>query len=170
VQDPEDLFNHVSDVTHNTTTGFGVRFRFQKYISQLVKDQKGDQLLVLKHCPQCNQIPDDPQVTDCCHIYCYDCLQGLISEETNGIMVCVECHLAIKEYYPNSNERSSSEDSFVASTRKRNGKGGSRLDWINLTGDILPSTKTTAIKIQVTKWLEEDPTAKIIIYTQFHQM
>lgn len=55
-------------------------------------------------------------------------------------------------------------------SKKRNGKGGSRLDWVNLKDELFPSAKTTAIQIQVKGWLGEDPSAKIIIYTQFHQM
>lgn len=37
-------------------------------------------------------------------------------------------------------------------------------------GDVLPSAKTRAAKAQILVWLEEDPTAKIIIYTQFIPM
>lgn len=36
-----------------------------------------------------------------------------------------------------------------------------------MAGDVLPSAKTRAIKAQLLVWMEEDPDAKIIIYTQF---
>jgi len=79
--------------------------------------------------------------------------------------------MAIKEYVP-QRDRSSSTDSSVAQVNKRKCKigSGSRTNWINLGGDLLPSAKTTAIKLQVERWLKEDPTTKIIIYTQFLQM
>jgi hypothetical protein len=35
-----------------------------------------------------------------------------------------------------------------------------------MSGEILPSAKTQAVKSQILNWLEEDPEAKIIIYTQ----
>lgn len=43
-------------------------------------------------------------------------------------------------------------------------------DWIDMKGEVLPSAKTQAVKAQVLNWLEEDPDAKIIIYSQFLPM
>ncbi len=44
-------------------------------------------------------------------------------------------------------------------------------NWLSLGGDeLLPSAKTIAIKAQILNWIRENPTVKIIIYTQFLAM
>jgi hypothetical protein len=44
-------------------------------------------------------------------------------------------------------------------------------DWLSLGGDeVLPSAKTIAIKAQILNWIRENPSVKIIVYTQFLAM
>ncbi|OQD86592.1 hypothetical protein PENANT_c007G01402 [Penicillium antarcticum] len=42
-----------------------------------------------------------------------------------------------------------------------------KCDWIQIIGDRMPSTKLEAIKKLVKDWVEQDPTVKIVIFTQF---
>lgn len=53
---------------------------------------------------------------------------------------------------------------------KKKKKDAGDEDWINLPSGVLPSAKSRATKAQILVWLEEDPDAKIIIYTQFIPM
>lgn len=39
-----------------------------------------------------------------------------------------------------------------------------------MRGDVLPSSKTIAAKSQILNWIEEDPTVKIIVYSQWIPM
>lgn len=77
--------NHAMDdaasESQQSTAGFGIRFRFDQYLDQLAKGRKDDQIFVLNHCALCSQEPDDPQITDCGHLYCYDCMDRLRNEE-----------------------------------------------------------------------------------------
>ncbi|KAK5007567.1 hypothetical protein LTR28_005124 [Elasticomyces elasticus] len=58
-------------------------------------------------------------------------------------------------------------DTIAERTKGKKEKDANR-DWISLNGPILPSSKTVAVKSQVLNWLTEDPTTKIIIFTQIH--
>ncbi|KAK4986397.1 hypothetical protein LTR66_007877 [Elasticomyces elasticus] len=60
-------------------------------------------------------------------------------------------------------------DTIAERTKGKKEKDANR-DWISLNGPILPSSKTVAVKSQVLNWLTEDPTTKIIIFTQFLPM
>lgn len=44
------------------------------------------------------------------------------------------------------------------------------VDWLSLTTSTLPSAKTLGIKAQCLRWHEQDPEAKIVIFTQFKGM
>jgi SNF2 family DNA or RNA helicase len=69
-----------------------------------------------------------------------------------------------------------SDQELLRKTRKQGRKGKKAKektkDWIDLApgNDILPSSKTLAIKAQIINWVQEDPEVKIIIYTQFLDM
>ena len=62
----------------------------------------------------------------------------------------------------------SSDPSIVKKAAK--GEKRTENDWIDMKGEILPSAKTTGAKAALLNALEEDPEAKIIIYTQFLPM
>lgn len=61
-------------------------------------------------------------------------------------------------------------DTQITGVTGKKRKDSNEEDWINMPGDILPSAKTRATKMQILLWLEEEPEAKIIIYTQFIPM
>lgn len=42
--------------------------------------------------------------------------------------------------------------------------------WMSMRGEILPSAKSIAVKAQILEWIEEDPTVKIIVYSQWIPM
>lgn len=50
------------------------------------------------------------------------------------------------------------------------GKKAKLQSWLTMHGEILPSSKTIAVKSQILNWIEEDPDVKIIVYSQFIPM
>jgi SNF2 family DNA or RNA helicase len=44
------------------------------------------------------------------------------------------------------------------------------VDYLGLSGEVLPSAKSLAVKAQVLEWIAEEPDVKIIIYTQWIPM
>lgn len=50
------------------------------------------------------------------------------------------------------------------------GKKAKLQSWLNMRGEVLPSTKTIAVKSQILNWIEEDPAVKIIVYSQWIPM
>jgi len=42
--------------------------------------------------------------------------------------------------------------------------------WANMYGEVLPSAKTLAAKVQILQWIQDDPSVKIICYSQFKPM
>lgn len=50
------------------------------------------------------------------------------------------------------------------------GRKPKQQSWLSMHGEVLPSTKTIAVKSQILNWIEADPNVKIIVYSQFIPM
>jgi SNF2 family DNA or RNA helicase len=50
------------------------------------------------------------------------------------------------------------------------GKKAKTQSWLTMRGEVLPSSKTIAVKSQILNWIEQDPNVKIIVYSQFIPM
>ncbi|KAK5732662.1 hypothetical protein LTR17_010343 [Elasticomyces elasticus] len=162
----------------------GLDFHMKKYLQDLKKSEQWDVIAQRTECAGCRQEPDDPQVTSCFHIYCKSCivaLQHAAARRGRDEARCVECNDIYATYQPcegleafdeaESTTRSSAAPS-PTKTKKRSKKDGPEevTDWISMKGPILPSAKTQATKAQILNWISEDPTVKIIIFTQFLPM
>lgn len=94
---------------------------------------------------------------------------------------CTECG----QYYNNAKKCQKSLEKFsgaydnltgsiegegLSLTGQSQGRKAKLQSWINMRGDVLPSTKTIATKSQILNWIEEDPTVKIIVYSQWIPM
>ncbi|KAF2772880.1 P-loop containing nucleoside triphosphate hydrolase protein [Teratosphaeria nubilosa] len=140
---------------------------------------------ILTLCCGCRQHPRDPVVTSCFHVFCRDCiadLQHLAARRGHDTARCVECGEAytsaqpcidLESFQRRQSTRVTPEAVAEGGAAKKGKKSKSKEktsgmeSWLTLSGDILPSAKTQAVKAQVLNWLEEDSEAKIIIYTQF---
>jgi len=116
------------------------------------------------------------------HIYCFACLTDLqhrSARRGRDVSRCSECgadytHVArcesaIKRF---ASTTANDDDDIVNITGKkpRKPKTDDIENWICMKGEVLPSAKTLAVKAQVLDWINEDPTVKIIIYSQFIPM
>jgi SNF2 family DNA or RNA helicase len=178
----------------NTGRHHGSKFDFLMYLKDLKDGIAGRNSDLRTACNFCNDIAEEPWKTQCYHVYCRRCLERMQEEaalkDQPGAR-CVVCQTVFSCSEPcnkmnfdqnngsNGSDSGGSDDSDHELLRKTRGKGRGKKartekskDWIDLAGgnDILPSSKTLAIKAQIINWLEEDENMKIIIYTQFIDM
>jgi SNF2 family DNA or RNA helicase len=161
----------------------GLQFDFLRYLATLRDGSDWDELQNRTLCVSCNDKPENPWVTSCYHVYCYDCLiklQSTAAKKDNDRARCADCGIEFTDSKPcdkfdldavDEDSDTSDEDRERLRRHKKNERGDKCKDWIDMQGlDILPSSKTIAIKAQIINWIEEDPKVKIIIYTQFIDM
>ncbi|KAJ9628043.1 hypothetical protein H2203_003265 [Taxawa tesnikishii (nom. ined.)] len=169
----------------------GQSLRFRKYLKTLKNTDKWEQLVMRSLCCGCRQQPYNPHVTSCFHIYCFDCLRDLQHQAARKGLDGARCSECGEQYTSSkpcvgiesfearettvSEGTSDSEVHLLRRSGKKKEKNRKKResdvsDWIDEWGEVMPSAKTMAVKAQVLNWLEEDPTTKIIIYTQFLPM
>ena len=179
----------VEEAEGKTGGKHGLSFRFRKYMESLVQSEAWDVITQRTLCSGCRQPPNDPHVTSCFHIYCLSCLNDLqhfAARKGYDAARCGECGEAYNnvqkcENWETFSVRESTKGSSEAGDeapapqrgprpKKKKKKEDELPDWIGMAGEVLPSAKTMAVKAQVMEWLDEDKTAKIIIYSQFLPM
>ena len=105
------------------------------------------------------------------------------AENDEDSATCLECGAIYKEAHPCNGLQelgsegnvhmpspSSSDSSRPRRRRKNLEEDEEPTKWVDLAGQVLPSSKVAALIAQVDKWLKEKPDEKIIIFTQFHMM
>lgn len=156
-------------------------FKFRKFLRDLAEGSKWDKLTLRSLCHKCRDVPQDPQVTNCLHIYCKECLKTMAYEaaqEGEDHAACLECGIVYSETRPCSGLKELGYDDGVArsesgtptSSRRPRRDPDEDIKWVSMEGGILPSTKSTATVAQIEQWLKEDSKCKIIIFTQWHLM
>lgn len=169
----------------------GLKYDFHAYLKTLRKSEKFEEIAARTLCCVCEEPPDKPWITSCYHIYCQDCFHSLQAEAASrGLNKarCRDCGVIYSKAEPfndslldlsSSPELTTSESEYDSQQRTQNARSRGKnrngdvkiKDWIDQDdGDILPSSKTIAIKSQIMNWLEEKPDVKIIVYTQFIAM
>lgn len=152
---------------------------FRKSLRELASTSKWTEYNNRTLCHRCKDQPDDPYVTGCEHLYCYECLRSvdIEAEKREQRSACLECgqYLISNFSCKGLEELSLHEDStsVIAQASKQRQKQkdqNEHLKWINLDGKLLPSSKISAVRAQVNGWLQEDPTKKIIIFCQFYSL
>jgi SNF2 family DNA or RNA helicase len=159
---------------------FGLSFKFRGILRNLHESGKWEEINSRSVCHKCGHPPQDPRITACMHIYCTECLLSMSYEaSTQGRekTTCLECDT---EFSGSESCKGFEQVAFSMAGEPSSHVGlGSRealqsadedVDWVNMTSSTLPSAKTLGIKAQCLHWHEEDPSAKIVIFTQFKGM
>jgi SNF2 family DNA or RNA helicase len=159
---------------------FGMAFKFRKYLRSLQETGKWDEVNQRSLCHKCGGIPDNPHITSCFHVYCKECLEAVLfdaAKEGKGQANCLACNAQFERAEPchGFNQAATKLSSPTVGVQARRARRTSDsdeadIDWLSVGGSILPSAKTLAVKAQIQLWVEEDPSAKIIIFTQFRDM
>ncbi|KAL1628748.1 hypothetical protein SLS54_001436 [Diplodia seriata] len=192
VAEQPGFLDNVSDDRVSTGGAHGRTFNFGKYLQDLRKGRDWEQLKKRTLCVMCHQPPEVPYVTACYHIYCRECLEMVQHDSAargEAHCRCTQCQCEYSWAHPCDefdldSIMSDVDDADinahappVSKWRKKRNKGRDNVDessvtrsWIQKNGAVLPSAKTIAVKAQILNWLEADPDAKIIVYTQFISM
>lgn len=180
--DPTQPSDPAPPAPNDTGKQFGSTVvNFKKYLRQLRDSSKWEEIEKRSLCPECRQPPDIPWVTSCKHVYCEECISTLQYNAAKKCerAACTECG---ETFETATNCDGLEELGFQADSQQSQLSGSPRrrrktsedpeemLKWLDVKGSILPSAKTLAIKAQVLNWMEESPTEKIIIFTQFVEM
>lgn len=175
----------MSQITEEDYDGLGVHgtdsFRPEFLLDVLNSNESMKDIVARTKCVYCHNKPLDPQVTSCDHVYCRRCIERVQRKAATfgrDHAVCRACSSAFTSVRP-CTQVSAQEDGLSDSDtsavegnrrRKRHTKKNQELDWTRMDGPVPPSTKTKAMVSQVTDWIAEDPSIKIIIYSQFRSM
>lgn len=148
----------------------GKNMRFSKYLTTIKESVTYQKMNERTKCVICHQPPHEPHITDCFHIYCKDCLNDLLAEAAGDNLDKASCASCGKEMTARPLDTSTTNDN----NRENSGEpGGVKKDddWLNMNGEVLPSTKTIATKSQILNWWDPqaggDEEVKIIIFTQW---
>ncbi|KAL1633803.1 hypothetical protein SLS56_002682 [Neofusicoccum ribis] len=163
----------------------GLTFNFGKYLRDLRRGKKWDELQERTLCVVCREPPEQPYVTACYHIYCGECLEENQRKSALEGHARSRCRQCLMEYiwahpcdqFDLDSIMSDVEEGEVNATaaptsrwRKKANENKAIRTWIETGNTILPSAKTIAVKAQILNWLEKDPNCKILVYTQFISM
>ena len=157
--------------------------KFRKSLRDLANSSKWIDYNNRTVCHRWKDQPDDPWVTDCEHLYCYECLRFLDNEAgENGELnsTCLQCGRYITSSHScRGLEELDLYDKDITSAtgkapkqknKKKQKKPDEVIKWINSNGKLLLSSKVSAVQTQIENWLEEDRTKKIIVFGQFHPL
>lgn len=179
---PSDTSSIIDDdFSSQADTAEPLIFRFKQYLQNLVQGQKWSEMKERSLCHKCSDVPDVPHVTDCYHLYCFECLRSLQQEaalEGEEHATC-ECGHRFEEARRCTGiaelEMAPPISSRVAGTAICGARLGPKRDteketmsWINSGLEVLPSTKTAAVVAQIEEWQRAEPDKKIIVFSQFH--
>lgn len=167
---------------------FGRRNDYEAFIDDLEATTRAGEVEVVIPCSHCKESAREPHRISCGHMYCSECLLRMtnVAVEAQARPICVVCkkpyhghetYIAVPRPIKPSHSRGSpapdSLDQTIARALQR-GKQPKIQDivekWVDGNGRMVPSAKTLAFIAQVTNWLQEDASVKIIVYTQFITM
>ncbi|KAF3039514.1 hypothetical protein E8E12_004791 [Didymella heteroderae] len=192
VQVPQDGEAEAEEVTvhrgverNKSGKAFGKSYNFKPYVNSLTAGESWEKKKERAKCGECGKRPYKPWKTACGHLICSEpCYEEVINaaaEEGKAHGTCKACGQTFYACTPCDEE----EDDDVPTTRGTRSRAAAREkkrkerfdrediagDWLSLGGEeVLPSAKTIAVKAQVLNWIRENPSVKIIIYTQFLAM
>ncbi|KAH8705435.1 SNF2 family N-terminal domain-containing protein [Talaromyces proteolyticus] len=180
--------------THPTTLDGPLNARFQKFVYDLKSAGNHEEYDARSRCVLCDGIPTQTKVTPCMHLICEECLLALrenSSDNSGGapVMCPAGCDIEVV-----GEESHTMSPGILSSSFKTVGARGrshaidiilgnctakendNDIDWVRNAGGEMPSTKVTAARRIIHKWVtetkEDVPSArnKIVIFTQFRDM
>ena len=155
-------------------------FRFRKFLRQLSQNSKFDDLVSRTLCHRCRDVPQDPHVTECLHLYCKECLNAMNLEaaaDGEDHARCLDCGTTYAEARPCDGLKELGYNGLRAGSEESS-RGGRRpkkdpeedVKWMTMDGQVLQSAKTAAMVKQLEEWFEEDSTIKVLVFSQFTSM
>ncbi|KAL8777205.1 MAG: hypothetical protein Q9213_007961 [Squamulea squamosa] len=172
--------NVEDDFSSQTEASDGLIFKFKRYLQQLIQGHNWAEMKARSLCHKCGDVPEVPHVTDCYHLYCYECLRALQQEaaiDGEDHAACCECDHRFKEARSCTGiaeleveppAQGMEATGFLNKLAPKRNAEKETMRWINYGGEVLPSTKTAAVVAQIEDWQQDEPDKKIIVFSQFH--
>lgn len=175
------------DIAMDLGGQFGLVFKFRNYLATLKQDQKWEAIKRRSICYRCSSPPENPYVTSCFHLYCKNCLDKMLDEapqEGPHRARCLACSSVVEQTSPcyifgeaqydgddAPTDFSTTPNSETAAQQKTTcSNDEEEANWILYGDPVLPSAKTLGCKAQILNWFDEDPSVKVIVFTQFRGM
>lgn len=160
------------------SVGIPLIFKFRKFLRHLKNSDKWQELKDRSPCQRCKYPPEDPWVTSCMHLYCKECLEANAHDSVargEERATCLVCSTVYEECHPCEGLKElEGEESLLGSgstpSKRPKKDPNADLQWIDVKGELLPSSKTAAIEAQLERWLTDEPNKKIIVFSQFHML
>ncbi|KAI9782747.1 MAG: hypothetical protein M1839_004735 [Geoglossum umbratile] len=160
---PEDIIGAISRRRPAAGATSGLRRILQIAQSEAAGDSG--------QCSICLDIPEDPVMTNCRHVFCQGCITAVIQraamdngDEGDGAQ-CPLCKREITDKELRAYLPKPTEDGADASEESLGNK-----HWLDQVRTLMPSAKMKALKEQLNTWRETRPNDKIIIFSQFVKM
>ena len=152
--------------------------KFSKVLREMKKNSEWSELRERTCCHKCGEPPEEPWVTSCLHLYCKECLTNLAYEASDLDLdqtPCHKCGTIFTESQPceglkELEIRDLSESVFQGDKDKAPEKKKFKLTMNYVDSKdhgLVLSTKTLAVKVQLEKWIRDEPDRKIIVFTEW---
>lgn len=154
----------------------GLAAKLGSLLKTLKANSNWSKLSACTHCQICGEPPESAMVMSCLHVYCQECLEGLAnkaSAQDRDATACEKCGVVFTGAEPCGHLKDLEwDDKLLIGGVTGRKKGPKKIDmrWVYYENKLVMSTKITAVRTQVEKWLEEEPDKKIIIFSQFHMI
>ena len=120
-------------------------------------------------CRKCQEIPSEPIVTDCLHLYCANCLIHMASGDRTICIPCQKPFAKSERYSPSHkviNKISPDEDFWGDEAKNKIPRkaAADNMKWAVLNNKVLASTKAKAAVTQIKEWLAQFPKTKLVVF------
>ena len=178
IQLRERSFGTVEDEEDNAGSDSArqpLRLRFQSFLRCLQYEEKWQELKERCLCHKCKSPPDHPTVTSCLHLYCRECFRALTHDAISKgeqETTCTECGTVFMESRSCEGLKELEVEVPLAGSadrplKRRKKDHDADIKWINIGGELLPSSKTAAVQVQLEQWLTVELEKKVIVFSQF---
>jgi len=175
---------------YDPTGNESLNHKLQKHLANLKRKCQINAMKNIKQCVECHKQAFNPYVTSCMHVYCATCLEEVQHEAAekglNGALCSScgtsfvhteSCAVTLLAFHTSDNHTGPGPPGSKSGEKRKRSKANvppeedeELKEWLDDDGKILPSAKSIAIKKQISEWLNLEPDAKIIIYTQWLPM
>ncbi len=135
-------------------SSFGGKADFSKYLATLNEEE----MLTRCICRICSDMATDPQISDCNHVFCKQCIQDECTKAAaagKAYTACPICSTLFKEVNPYTKLQARPYDQVDepedvdddGEDRRGKKRNQSKNSWLHLSEDILPSAKLVAAKV-----------------------
>lgn len=154
--------------------------RFARMLRDLKRSCNHKELGDRKLCQYCGHTPVAPYVISCFHVYCKSCLETIQHksvEEEREATACVNCKRPwddakpcheLKEMNIGTSQINVLSEDIEDKPAKRRFQINTK--YVDRNDKLVLSSKLLAVQAQLIAWAQEDPSGKIIVFSEWHMV